>query len=116
MEGIVPGTALAVSWVETWKMRKTEEKAGQGHMEARRRLECCGCRGCLGVGWGRWGVGGSERGVCWDEVSLLGERDRLTPGPATPMPLRPDESRRGAPRLHQRLGLFHVLGPVQPID
>ena len=38
-EGILPGTALAVSWVEGWKMRMTEEKAGKGHLEAQRMLE-----------------------------------------------------------------------------
>jgi hypothetical protein len=38
-EGIVPGTALAVSWVEGWKVRMTEEKAAKGHVEARQWLE-----------------------------------------------------------------------------
>ena len=33
-EGIVPGTALAVSWVEGWKLRAIEEKAKKGHAEA----------------------------------------------------------------------------------
>jgi len=52
-EGIVPGTALAVSWVEEWKMRKTEEKAGRGHVEAKRMLAMGGF-GEPGDG-GEWG-------------------------------------------------------------
>ena len=38
-EGIIPGTALAVSWVEGWKLRMTEEKARKGHAGALKFLE-----------------------------------------------------------------------------
>ncbi len=37
-EGILPGTAMAESWVEGWRMRAIEEKARQGNVEARRML------------------------------------------------------------------------------
>lgn len=54
--GIEAGTMEAVQWVEGWKVRKTEEKARQGWVEARRWLEVYGGEGreMLGDGGGGW--------------------------------------------------------------
>jgi hypothetical protein len=60
-EGIIPGTALAVSWVEGWKVRMTEEQAGKGHGEAKGQLEMMRGSRMLGGGMVDLGRGGSEQ-------------------------------------------------------